>query len=155
LVTGSGTFLTEGIFDTAVDWSLRYTFVNGLTLHYESGGLGVRFEGSDGYVEADFNRVDSSIPEVAAGLICPGGTVEPMEPMTEIRNFLDCIRTRRTPLDAVEDGHRAASLAHLGNIVLRLNRSVAWDPQAEIILDDPVANSMCRRALRAPWKYPV
>jgi len=36
----------------------------------------------------------------------------------------------------------------------RLGRSVKWDGEQEIILDDPKANRLLEREYRAPWKYP-
>jgi hypothetical protein len=67
------------------------------------------------------------------------------------RNFLDCIRSRRTPISDLESAHRTATACHLGNISLRLGRSLKWDPKAETILGDTEAAKMLVRAYRAPW----
>jgi predicted dehydrogenase len=67
------------------------------------------------------------------------------------QNFLDCIRTRRTPLSDVESAHRVAIACHLGNLSLRLGRSLKWDAKKETIADDAEATKMLVRAYRAPW----
>ena len=67
------------------------------------------------------------------------------------RNFLDCIRSRRDPVEPVEAGHRTASLCHLANIAMRLRRKIRWDPHAEQIVNDEEADKMLSRPIRAPW----
>lgn len=68
-----------------------------------------------------------------------------------VRNFLDCVKSRKTPASDLESGHRVASLCHLANLSLRLGRSFRWDAQREQILDDPEANAWLSRPYRAPW----
>jgi predicted dehydrogenase len=68
-----------------------------------------------------------------------------------VRNFLDCIKTRRTPIAPLEDGHRVATACHLANLSLRLGRKLRWDPQREQVIGDPEANAMLTRPYRAPW----
>jgi hypothetical protein len=36
----------------------------------------------------------------------------------------------------------------------KAGRSVNWDGEKELILNDPDANKLLRREYRAPWKYP-
>ncbi len=153
-VYGTGRFREEGLWDVATDWSLTYEFANGVTLKYESGGFGVRFIGSDGWVESDFGRMTASSPEIDRVTINPDDEHLAREATTEHRHFLDCIKTRRPTIDSAESGHRTATLAHLGNIVLRLGRGIRWDPERERVLDDPGADQMRRRVLRAPWTLP-
>ena len=68
------------------------------------------------------------------------------------RNFLDCVKSRQRPNADVEDGHRSAVMCHLGNISMRLGRSIRWDSVAEQAVGDPEANHMLSRPYRAPWK---
>jgi len=37
---------------------------------------------------------------------------------------------------------------------LKLDRSVQWDGEKQIIVGDPEASKLLRREYRAPWKYP-
>ena len=50
-------------------------------------------------------------------------------------------------------GHRTATICHLGNMAMRLNRKLRWDPKDERIVGDDEANGMLQRTHRAPWSY--
>jgi hypothetical protein len=67
------------------------------------------------------------------------------------RNFLDCVRTRRTPISDAEVSHRSVTTCHAGNICLRLGRKLKWDPVSEQFVNDDTANRMLERAKRSPW----
>ena len=43
------------------------------------------------------------------------------------RNFLECVRSRRTPISDLESAHRVATACHLANLSLRLGRKLRWD----------------------------
>ncbi len=68
-----------------------------------------------------------------------------------VRNFIDCIKTRETPIADVEDGHRTATTCHLANISLRLGRRLQWDAGKEQIIGDKEASAMLVRPYRKPW----
>ena len=68
-----------------------------------------------------------------------------------VRNFLDCIKTRQTPVADVEEGHHTAIACHLANISLRTGRKLRWDPEKETIIGDPAASQYLTRAYRKPW----
>jgi predicted dehydrogenase len=67
------------------------------------------------------------------------------------RNFLDCVRTRKTPISDVESGHRVATACHLANLSLRLGRSLPWDGKRETIPGNVEAAQHLVRPYRAPW----
>ncbi|MEQ8787308.1 MAG: Gfo/Idh/MocA family oxidoreductase [Pirellulaceae bacterium] len=67
------------------------------------------------------------------------------------RNFLDCIKSRHSPISDVESGHRVATMCHLANLSLRLGRRLAWDAENETIIGDEEATSMLVRPYRSPW----
>jgi predicted dehydrogenase len=68
-----------------------------------------------------------------------------------VRNFLDCIKSRETPISDLESAHRVSSLCHLANLSLRLGRSLRWDPIAEDVIGDRDASAMLTRPYRSPW----
>jgi predicted dehydrogenase len=69
-----------------------------------------------------------------------------------IRNFLDCIKSRNTPLCTLEDGHRSTSFAHLANIALATKERLIWDPEKEKFTNCDRANEMLHYEYRKPWK---
>ena len=71
---------------------------------------------------------------------------------TLIRNFLDCVKTRQTPLCTLEEGHRSTSFAHLANIALKMQTRLEWDAEHEKFTNHRDANNLLRYQYRKPWK---
>lgn len=69
-----------------------------------------------------------------------------------VRNFLDCVKSRSTPLCSLEDGHRSTSFAHLANIALATHERLQWDPVKERFLNSDAANQLLHYEYRNPWK---
>lgn len=69
-----------------------------------------------------------------------------------VRNFLDCIKSRKNPLCSLEEGHRSTSFAHLANIALKVKSRLEWDPSREIFTNSETANQMLHYEYRLPWK---
>ena len=69
-----------------------------------------------------------------------------------VRNFIDCIKTRQTPLCPIEEGHRSTSFAHLANIALATKERLHWDPEKELFTNSEAANKLLHYEYRAPWK---
>lgn len=69
-----------------------------------------------------------------------------------VRNFLDCVKSRQTPLCSIEDGHRSTSFAHLANIALAVKDRLQWDPENELFTNNKAANAMLHYKYRSPWK---
>lgn len=53
--------------------------------------------------------------------------------VTHLQNWLDCIRSRRTPSAHIRVAHHAARTAHIANAALRGGRLVRWNAAAEKI----------------------
>jgi predicted dehydrogenase len=68
-----------------------------------------------------------------------------------VRDFLDCVKSRKQPLSDLESAHRVATVCHLANLSLRLGRRLRWDAKKEEVIGDPQASRMLRRPYRAPW----
>jgi hypothetical protein len=66
-------------------------------------------------------------------------------------NWVDCIKTRNTPICPAEIGHRTATICHLSGIAERLGRPIEWDPTEEKILGDDAAARWQDRPRRAPY----
>jgi predicted dehydrogenase len=69
-----------------------------------------------------------------------------------IRNFLDCVKSRKTCNCDLETGHRSTSFAHLANIALRAKSRIEWDAKRERITNLESANQWLHYEYRAPWK---
>jgi predicted dehydrogenase len=69
-----------------------------------------------------------------------------------IRNFLDCVKSRETPLADVEIGHRSTTIALLGNIALATKARLEWDATAERVTNNDAANRLLHYTYRKPWR---
>ena len=124
---------------------------HGCEFHGENGILVVDRGGWEVYSETDQvkqpQRVFRMMPaprQASAGDYHAG----------HVRNFLDCLKSRKDPVAEVEIGHKSVTACHLGNIAARLRRYVAWDAKAERIPGDAEAQALVGRAYRAPWALP-
>jgi len=68
------------------------------------------------------------------------------------RNFIECVRTRQTPMSNIDDAVRSDIISHVSNIAVRAGRKITWDPVKEEILGDVEASRMLTRAMREPWQ---
>jgi myo-inositol 2-dehydrogenase / D-chiro-inositol 1-dehydrogenase len=153
-VDGHGVFAdASSLYNAAREYQIHYRYANGVELHVTSGGTGIRFEGSDGWIECPAWRkpLKASSPKILNTVIGPDETHLFTCVGGEHRNFLDCVKSRKDPYFPVDICHAVSTLMHVGNISMRLGRKLQWDPQAEVFPDDQEANAMRARPMRQPW----
>jgi predicted dehydrogenase len=68
-----------------------------------------------------------------------------------VRNFLDCVKSRRAPVSDLESAHRTATSCHLVNIALRVGRTLRWDAAKQDVVGDAEASRLLTKEYRAPW----
>jgi len=151
-VEGTGKYPRDGLWDVLLSFELEYKYANGIKLFYSISQPYVRFEGSEGWIQADYN--DRSIKaEPASVLKSPIGPDEIHLPLKgEKRDFIDAVKTRGQTLADAEVGHRTNSLCQIGHIAIQLGRKLRWDPDAEKFIGDETANRMLSRPMRSPWR---
>jgi len=153
---GSAKWLPEGsLFNTALETEFTCRYANGVELICKTNDrpVGVRFEGTEGMIESNaYGWRASSEPAELITEKFPTGTVKSDATTVHVRNFLDCVKSRKDPVAPVEVGHRSATVCHLGNLAIRLGRNLKWDPVAERFLDDDEANGMLLRPQRESWQ---
>jgi predicted dehydrogenase len=69
-----------------------------------------------------------------------------------VRNFIDCVKSRQTPLCPIEEGHRSTSFAHLANIALATGQRLLWDADKERFTNSEKANQFLHYEYRKPWE---
>ena len=71
-----------------------------------------------------------------------------------VKNFLECMDSRKRPRSDVEIGHNSMIACHLANIAFRVSRRVQWDAANERIVNDAEAQKLVMKPYRAPWTLP-
>lgn len=67
------------------------------------------------------------------------------------QNFIDCIKSRKTPNSDLESSHWVSTTCHLANISLKTGRKLSWGAAVNDILADKEASAMLERTYREPW----
>ncbi|MFA7003351.1 MAG: Gfo/Idh/MocA family oxidoreductase [Verrucomicrobiia bacterium] len=148
-----GAFHPEAFFNMANPAHFRFRYADGVEgeLHSSMRGWCVKLEGDKGWI-AFQDRLTASDPKLLNETIGPS-EIHLYESSDHMRNFLDCVKSRREPVAPVEVGHRSTSICHLGNIAMTLKARLAWDPAAECFTghNAAAANRLRHRAGRGAW----
>jgi predicted dehydrogenase len=117
--------------------------------HSQLGGKFIGTNGSIEIIRGDFSTDREELRKNSPDVLPEGKG----EDMPHLRNFVDCVRSRRKPNADVETAHRATTLCHLVSICRLLDRRLKWDPKAERF-DDEQANAMLSRPRRKGYELP-
>jgi len=72
-----------------------------------------------------------------------------------VRNFLDCIKSRQTPVCPPETGRAAALHVHMANIAGRVGEpALLWDDVNNRFTNSEAANQLITPQYRQPWTLP-
>jgi predicted dehydrogenase len=142
----------------------------GLTFHGTRGTLGIDRRAFTVVADPDLPPANQ-IPGVKEGHPAGGPTAPPLSGQprgrTEsipaaagdgsgqypghARDFLDCVKSRKTPVSDLASAHRTAVACHPANLSLRLGRSPKWDWATNRVPGDAEANALLERPYRPPW----
>jgi hypothetical protein len=106
-----------------------------------------------GEMHLDRNRFNI-VPEELKRELLRGVDVSPSDESDHMRNFLDCVRSRRRPHADVEIGQRSVTVAHIGNIARWVGGKLTWDAVAERFTNSDGANSHLDRERRKGYELP-
>jgi predicted dehydrogenase len=151
------------------DYEVHFTYANGVRHTVKTtrddtiyGGIanengqrnGIKFEGRDGWLWVNRSEIEASDPALLSTPL-PAGAQRLYKSDNHMRNFMECVRSRQSPVADVEAGHRSASICHLGVISLRLGRKLQWDPGKEKFTGEGAkeASAWLEREMRAPYDY--
>lgn len=71
-----------------------------------------------------------------------------------MRDWLAAVDSRSKPVADIEQGYISTTSCILGNLAMKLDRTLVWDPAKQRIANDDEANRLMRRAYRQPWVHP-
>ena len=156
-------YTTPGEFEATLTWANGVEqIVRTTTADSPFGGVldengqrnGIKFIGTDGWIWVNRDGISASDKELLHTPL-PDNAVRLEVSNDHMKNFFDCVRSRRDPIASVENGHRSASIGHLIIIALRTGRKLQWDPAKEQFTGDYAteASPWLARPMRAPYDY--
>ncbi len=160
-ISGTGKRNASGIHDTFYDIAVDMKYANGVPVELRSGGKevktgGVRFEGTEGWIFVSRDGMQTEPASLRTTRIGPNEIhlASPNRSNTHMGNWLDCVRKRsgRGLNVPAETGHRSATVCHLANLCMELERPLKWDPVKEEYIGDDEANRTRSRPARQPWR---
>ncbi len=116
---------------------------------------GVLFLGDEGTIFVGRDRLLASDAKLLNEPLKPNAVqLYPSHPTNHMQNFVDCVKTGAKPICSEIVGGGSVIVCHIGNIAIRLNKKLKWDP-VRYEFDDSTANAMLSRPMRAPYKLDV
>jgi myo-inositol 2-dehydrogenase/D-chiro-inositol 1-dehydrogenase len=165
-IEGQGEFPANSIWNVHGAYHVELTYPGGVRLTVsDKFQNGIKFIGDEGWIFVARNEgatasdPQSSTPGklhwLAASdpkLLDPEGvTVKFPACLSHHRNWLECVRTRATPLSPAAMAHHSNTACILSWIAMKLGRPLTWDPQAGRFVNDAAANALLTRPERAGY----
>ena len=134
--------------DAVGTWrKITYTYADGcqITLDGEGTEEGKAYiEGPDGKL---FRGFVSDIPDLERKL------AQYPEPPAQVTDFVEAVRTRQKFALNEENGYYSCTLVNLGLLALRLNRTLNYDSDKQMFVNDEAANRLINQPMRGPWTF--
>lgn len=156
-VEGNARFNPDGWYETPDTTEIRYTYANGVVmtcrqkLDTKNRDQGTEFIGDKGSLFVYRGGIVTNPTELIKGIDMPNITGSQAN-FAHVKDFFDCVKSRKTPSADVAIGHRSATVCHLGNIAVRTGRKIHWDPVAEAIIGDAESAKWLIKEYRKPYR---
>ncbi|MBI9070235.1 MAG: Gfo/Idh/MocA family oxidoreductase [Melioribacteraceae bacterium] len=153
------TFDTMTAMFPTKDYVINYEMVAGVQEGPYDLMYGVAFIGDKATIKANRNSYEL-IPEWDGEKKIHMAEAKKVESGKEshsehVRNFIDCVKTRKTPACPPEVGRAAALHVHAANISARIGEPyLIWDDKNNRFSNSERANSFIVPEYRAPWTLP-
>lgn len=124
---------------------------------YWHGACGERFDGPEGWAAAadGYSRPDVSSPSLLREYrkVLAEYVARTQRPLNHVRDFLDCVRSRRPTVANPEVMYRSMIICLAADICEQLKRNLKFDLRKAEFVGDPQANRMRSRAMRPPYTF--
>jgi len=154
-ISGKGVYPTEGLYDVPIAYKFTCRYANGIEMvvandSQQPKGRGAVWYGDKGWIQVNRGKFDAEPKSVLDSVIGPD-EIHLYHSDDHKGNFLDCVRSRAETVAPPEVAHRAISVGLLGEIAMLTGRTLKWDPEKEIFINDDEANRLLSRPMRSPW----
>jgi predicted dehydrogenase len=167
-ITAKAEFPKSGIWDVHGSFHVRAKYANHATVYasdlYPNG---VKFVGDEGWLWVTRGRYQPGTPRVGEarsavldasdlrwlrdGLGASDTRLHASPRNDHHLDWLQAMRDRTKPVTNAEEGHRSCSACLISHIAMKLDRTLAWDPQAERFTNSEEANRLLALPQRAPY----
>lgn len=162
-IEGRGEFPTNSIWNVHGKYNVHLTYPGGVQMRVSDElQNGVKFIGDEGWIFVARNEgATASDPTsntpgqlhwLAASdqkLLDPTGlTIYFPSSTSHHRNWLECVKSRATPLSPASMAHYSNTACILSWIAMKTARPLTWDVKAERFVNDDAANAMLTRPER-------
>ncbi len=131
---------------------LVYQYADGVQMHHTpvDGKQFCHFIGTEGEVKVARGELTTT-PATLKDKVIGANEKHVYFSENHYKDFLDAIKSRKTPICDVEVGHRTATVCNIGNIAYLLGRPLRWNPNTEQFEGDAEANKLLSRPMRTKW----
>ena len=145
----------DGAMVTRLSSGVKLVLTRGPDCNYWQGSCGERFDGPEGWVAAadGYPKTDVSSPALLAEYrkVLGEYTARTQRPMHHVRDFLNCVRSRRKTVAGPEVMYNSMMICLAADICEQLKRNLKFDLLKAEFVGDPEANRLRFRAMREPW----
>lgn len=124
---------------------------------YWHGACGERFDGPEGWLAAadGYSKTEASSPALLRDYAKVLGeyVARTQRPLNHVRDFFDCIRSRRPTVASPEVMYRSMCVCLAADICGQLQRNLKFDLVKSEFIGDAEANRLRSRAMRAPYTF--
>jgi len=132
--------------DAVGTWrKITYTYADGCQIVLDGAGTEVGKPYIEGPKGKLFKGFVSDIPDLNRKL------AQHPDPAPQMTDFVEACRTRQKFALNEQNGYYSATLVNLGLAALRLNRTLHFDSEKQIFLNDEAANRLIDQPMRGPW----
>jgi predicted dehydrogenase len=164
-IEGRGEFPTNKIWNVHGAYEVHLTYPGDVHMRVsDKFQNGIKFIGDEGWIfVCRDGRATASDPSGTGGalkwldasdpkLLDPQGvTVQFPSSRSHHLNWLECVKSRQTPLAPASVAHSANTACILSWIAMKLARPLSWDAKTERFVNDAEANGMLSRPERGPY----
>jgi predicted dehydrogenase len=152
-VEGRGEF-PSSLWNTMINFKVRYLYSNGVVLTCEqtpTSTPSITYFGSEAWIKVDGypGKITSSKPELATREP-EAGELDFSKTLWDKNDLIAAIREGRQPLEPIEVGHRALTIAQIGLIAAQVEDKLRWNPEKEIFEGNNYANALLAAPLTRP-----
>jgi predicted dehydrogenase len=140
---------------TRLSSGVKMVLARGANANYWSGSCGERFDGPEGWAAAadGYSRPDVSSPALLSEYKKVVGeyVARTQRPMNHVRDFLNCVRSRRTTVANPEAMYTSMIICLAADICDQVKRNLKFDLSKAEFIGDAEANRLRSRAMREGW----